>query len=88
MAVGIAAFSGARMREARIAKGWSQPEFSYVCHVAQPLIWRYEHDLSKPSRTRLHHLASALGVSAYDLVDPDAPVGLYDLEPPEEVKTG
>jgi len=68
---------GERLKQARLARGWSQAELKRQCGVPQGLISRMEHGLVKePGLTVLRRLARALGVTA------DFLVGIYD-EPPD-----
>jgi transcriptional regulator with XRE-family HTH domain len=71
LSYGVEEFSSELLVAAREAKGWSQAEMSYESRVAQPLLWRYEAGRSKPSRTRLAHLAAVLGVRPIDLCRKD-----------------
>lgn len=65
----IASLTGARIRELRIAHGWSQREFAERAGWHRPLVARIESGRHTPSVTSLLELAVALEVPISMLVD-------------------
>lgn len=60
---------GARgLREHRLAKGLTQSELARLAQTDMVTISRYEHGKVIPSGPSLQRLASALGVSASDIL--------------------
>ncbi len=71
------------IKSRREALGWSHArlaeEVSTIEGVSQKLSWQtvqqWENGKSAPKRTRLEHVAAALGCSVHDLLNPSVPEG-------------
>lgn len=59
---------GARIRELRLAKGYTIESFAHELGYSWITVSRYERGKSTPDITRLHHIADALGVTASELL--------------------
>lgn len=77
---------GARVREARRAKGWSSKRLAQEAGVPSTSLWRVENGEGEPKPEMLAKLAVALGVTdRYLLTGSDAPAeagDLFDAESP------
>lgn len=66
---------GARVREARLAKGWSQAELAEQAHVSLPRISVIESGKAQMLVGTLVKLAEALQISTDALLRPNTPSG-------------
>ena len=72
---------GEAIRNARHAKGLTQNELAGRLGVTQALVGHYERGLRKPKLETLNRIASALEVSAWDLLSrADDDIRLYSME--------
>lgn len=71
---------GSRIRELRVAKGWTQNELARRSGVSQPTISAYENDADKDHKVDvLFRIAGALQVSPDYLRTGKGPMDLQDL---------
>lgn len=69
-ALGTPGFSGARLREARIARGLSAISLGEIVGVSRQGIWQYEHERTAPTTDRLYLLASRLNLPVEFFLQP------------------
>lgn len=70
---------GEKIRETRLAHGFTQRELGNLCGMADSAIRRYESNRGNPTAKTLQRIAEALGVPAYALMDePNAKAYLHD----------
>jgi transcriptional regulator with XRE-family HTH domain len=67
-------FSGALLRDARHAGGWTQSALARALDVATLTVWRWEHGEAVPNADTLPPLAAALGIGIGDLFTADEQV--------------
>jgi DNA-binding XRE family transcriptional regulator len=66
---------GARLREARQARGWTQPELAERVGVTAPAVSRWESQGRAPTWKAWVRLTAALGVQVDDLIPRPGPDG-------------
>ena len=76
-------FSGQRLREARIEKGFTQEQLGDIVGVTKGSISLYESNKRTPKLEIVLELMYALGVSADYLLGADVIVEVKDLEEPK-----
>lgn len=69
---------GDRIKQLRIAKGWTQKELSDKCGISTNSIYKYENNLSMPRMPQTKAIAAALGITYEGLMSggESAPVTL------------
>lgn len=72
--------AGQRIRDARIAKGWSLDQLAAALGMSKVSIWQWEQGQARPRATRLAEVARILGLSLETLNDEHAP----DISPDRE----
>ena len=63
----VARALGARIRELRQARGWSQEHLAELASVHRTYMWGIERGVRNPSLRHLAQIANALGVPIADL---------------------
>jgi transcriptional regulator with XRE-family HTH domain len=84
----VAAAIGASVRKARQRSGLSTRELAQRAGMSQPFLSNIENGRSTPSVTTLYKLASALGVSASELLPAGTDEGVVVVRAGEGVPTG
>ena len=74
---------GRNFARLRLAKGFTQERFAEVSGVTQQYVSGLERGERNPTVVTLYHLATALGVSAVDLVTPDDQARQESAKPPK-----
>lgn len=69
MATTTKVWSGARLKQLRLRKGWSQEEFARAADTSVTNISRYERDRVKPGANMVARLAHALGTEEGELYE-------------------
>lgn len=69
------AFSGKKLREARLAQGMTQAELAHKAHVRERQIIRWENDQHTPRLEAVRTLARVLRIPLADLLSDDAADG-------------
>lgn len=62
---------GARIKQLRLEKGWTQKKLGEKCGMADSAIRRYESDRGNPTEKTLLKIAEALGVYVVELLPPN-----------------
>ncbi len=70
---------GDNIRRFRKEKGWTQAELAELLHVSQQMIGQFENSKKPPKLDTVEKIASALGVTAFDLMD----IEYFDLKNPD-----
>lgn len=70
---------GDNIRRFRKEKGWTQAELAELLHVSQQMIGQFENSKKPPKLETVEKIASALGVTAFDLMG----IEYFDLKNPE-----
>lgn len=84
----MAAAIGASLRRARARSGLSTRELAQRASMSQPFLSNIENGRSTPSVATLYKLATALGVSASELLPASADEGIVVVRAGEGVPTG
>lgn len=61
-------FSGAKIKQARLAKGWSQAELAYRANVRERQVIRWENDQNEPRLDGIAKIAAAVGRTVDDFL--------------------
>ena len=73
---------GRRIRELRLARGWSRAELAERAGISRAYVWDLENEARVPGAKLLSNLAEAFGVQVpYLLGQTDDPYGEPDLPP-------
>jgi transcriptional regulator with XRE-family HTH domain len=64
----ISALTGAKLRDARVKKGWTQSELAGKINASQTQIEHYERGGLDMPMARLFDIAEVLGITAADLL--------------------
>ena len=70
---------GDNIRRFRKEKGWTQAELAELLHVSQQMIGQFENSKKPPKLDTVEKIASALGVTAFDLMG----IEYFDLKNPD-----
>lgn len=68
----VAVALGAALRKLRKAQGLTLRQMTARCGLSQPFLSQIENGKAMPSLLALHHVAQALGATAYELLQPQA----------------
>jgi transcriptional regulator with XRE-family HTH domain len=71
---------GQRIRQARMAKGWTLERLADALNISKVSIWQWEQGQSRPKVSRLAEVAQLLGLPLQALMDEHAPARMVNRE--------
>jgi transcriptional regulator with XRE-family HTH domain len=66
--VTLSSMVGTRIKQARVARGWSRAQFAKLLGVSRQAVMYWEHGSSLPKSDRIREVAVLLGLEVADLV--------------------